>query len=248
MTPKEWYESWFDSPLYDLLYKSRDDAEASKLVSWLTKYVPPGKYPQVLDMGCGRGRHAILMALQGYSVTGVDLSPYAIKKARQKAQDKHISCVVFDIGDMRNWRNGIFDLVCNLFTSFGYFNTDADNISVIKNMKSHLGNDSYLVMDYLNPEYVRKNLVPEETLDVGNHICRIRRFIEGDMVVKTISFSDGASGEQRQYQERVKMYDRNWFQKVFEGFGLTEMAFFGDYEGGEFDPVASPRLLMTVRG
>lgn len=246
MVSDNWFESWFDSYLYEKLYAYRDDSEAKRLVKWITTRFPPERFTKTLDMGCGRGRHAIFLAQNGYHVTGVDLSSQAIGKARQKAENENVSGVTFEVGDMRIWRGGPFDLVCNLFTSFGYFENDVDNINVAQNMIDNLDERGFLVMDYLNQKYVRRNLVPEETLEIEGMTCHITREIRKDMVVKTLSFSPGDSEKEHQFQERVKMYDEEWFRSMFRGLGLTGFSFFGDYDGERFDPDRSPRLLMVV--
>lgn len=247
MASEEWFESWFDSPLYEQLYASRDDTEAAHLVDWIAGMIPPEQYPDVLDMGCGRGRHSVLLAEHGYSVTGVDLSPRAIKIAQKRAEDHKLENVRFEIGDMRSFRSAPFDLVCNLFTSFGYFEREEDNRKVIQNMSRLIRDDGFLVFDYLNAVTVQQNLVPEEDVTVGEMQCRITREVEGDTIVKTIFFNHGEEGREKRYQERVKLYGESWFRDAFDSSGLTITEVRGDYTGTRFDPDRSSRLLILAR-
>lgn len=247
MATDTWFESWFDSPLYEQLYANRDDAEAAMLVGWIAGLLPPERYPLTVDMGCGRGRHSLLLAKEGYRVTGVDLSPKAIKKARGKAADENLADLKFEIGDMRTWHGAPCDLMCNLFTSFGYFSDDDNNLRVISNMCANLKQGGCLVMDYLNPQAVRSNLVPEETVSLGNMTCRISRAIEKDTVVKSLTFVSSADGKSMTYQERVKLYGREWFEDAFRDRGMVMERLCGDYRGGTFDPEASPRMVMVAR-
>ena len=253
METPQWFESWFDSPLYDQLYANRDEREAARLVSWIHSRFPSEKYPQVLDMGCGRGRHALFLAEKGYHVTGVDLSPLAISRAMEKAkngtshQQKKPGSVTFEIGDMRTWSDGPFDLVCNLFTSFGYFGDDSDNLSVLRNMVKNLSKGGYLIMDYMNPEFIKKHLVPREHLVFGEMKCEITRAIEDDVVIKTILFRHGSGEQNQRYQERVKLYGRQWFCNAFRELGLDDPVFAGDYDGSDYDPGTSSRLISAVK-
>lgn len=241
-----WFESWFDSPLYEQLYANRDDAEAAQLVGWITGQFPPAMYPGVLDMGCGRGRHSLLLAGKGYRVTGVDLSPRAIKTARLKAAENNVANVRFVTGDMRTWQDEPFALVCNLFTSFGYLENDDDNLRAINNMNRNLKEGGFLVMDFLNPEAVRRSLVAEETVTVVGMTCRITRHIENDTVVKSLSFMSAPEGKTMTFQERVKLYGREWFETAFADLGMTMQTILGDYSGRAFDPRTSPRMVMVV--
>lgn len=247
MSTDEWFESWFDSPLYEQLYANRDDGDAAQLVSWISASFPSLKYPEVLDMGCGRGRHSILLAQKGYSVTGVDLSPKAIRKAREKAGQMGIGNASFETGDMRTWNGGAFNLVCSLFTSFGYFEVDSENRGVLHNITTNIADNGLLIMDYLNPQYVESNLKPEEIAHVGDLTCRITRMIEADTVVKTITFLSTGSDKSMMYQERVKLYDSQWFRSEFKRNRMRLATIHGDYEGGLFDPDNSPRMLMIVK-
>ncbi len=247
MVSETWFESWFDSPLYEKLYANRDDAEAAQLVSLIAAKLSPKDYPQVLDLGCGRGRHAFLLASKGYRVTGVDLSSRAIEKARRKVEEENIPGVVFETGDMRSWRSTPFDLVCNLFTSFGYFDDDDNNLRVINNMEANLKQKGYLVMDYLNPSYVREKLVPVETVTIGDMTCRISRHIENSMVVKTLSFLSTSNDHSVSYQERVKLYNLEWFESVFARHHMKITRLSGDYSGGGFHPQHSARMVMMVK-
>jgi len=247
MATDTWFESWFDSPLYEQLYANRDDAEAAMLVRWIAQLLPPARYPITVDMGCGRGRHSLLLAKEGYRVTGVDLSLKAIQKARGKAADQGVTDLHFEIGDMRTWQGTPCDLMCNLFTSFGYFGDDDDNLRVVSNMCANLKQGGYLVMDYLNPQAVRGTLVPEETVALGNMTCRISRAIEKDTVVKSLSFVSSVDGKAMTYQERVKLYHREWFEQAFKDRGMVMETLCGDYHGGAYDPETSPRMVMVAR-
>lgn len=242
-----WFASWFDNPLYERLYAHRDEKEAAKLVAGLLLSYPPEAFPAVLDMGCGSGRHALLMAKKGYRVTGVDLSPLSIANAREKIKNTGIDNITFEIGDMRSYQGGPFDLVCSFFTSFGYFESDHENIRVMKNLISNMKTGGRLIMDFLNASYVRNTLRPSEKKSLSGSNCRIIRKIENDMVVKSITFRHHSDGREEHFQERVKLYGREWFEPLFKKEGLTDIRFKGDYDGSPFDAETSPRLLMTAK-
>ena len=115
-----WFEEWFDSPLYELLYAYRNEEEARRLADLIEDKIPPGDFSNVVDVGCGRGRHSIALAERGYHVTGFDLSPTAIEKARRIAKERDLSNVRFIVQDMRKPLDDTFDAAFNLFTTFGY--------------------------------------------------------------------------------------------------------------------------------
>ena len=78
-----WYSSWFDTPYYHLLYKNRDEQEAKAFIDLLCQYLNLPAGSLALDLACGKGRHAKVMAENGLNVTGLDLSPGSIAEARK---------------------------------------------------------------------------------------------------------------------------------------------------------------------
>ena len=99
---KEWYSSWFDSPYYHSLYSHRNHQEAADFISQLIDLIQPAKDAHILDVACGRGRHALEVYRHGYAVTGIDLSPENVKYAKEEARKKQTSdALQFMVHDMR---------------------------------------------------------------------------------------------------------------------------------------------------
>src|SRR5687768_1289478 len=111
----QWFESWFDSPWYPILYSHRDHAEAEAFVENLLKTLAPAPGARFLDLACGRGRHARFIHRRGFDVTGLDLSTASIADARLFEEPG----LRFAVQDMRHPFPGTYDYILNLFTSFG---------------------------------------------------------------------------------------------------------------------------------
>lgn len=242
-----WFEEWFDSPLYEKLYAYRNKNEANQLADLIEREIPVSDFPNILDLGCGRGRHSITLAERGYNVLGVDLSKAVINKASEIANDRGLENLRFEIGDMRRPLDKTFDAVVNLFTSFGYFLRDNENARVVQSVEQMLNKDGAFILDYLNAYKVRKNLVPEEDEEFQEMMVHIQREIRGNMVYKHIRFTGDDINKPIEYQERVKLYELDWFKNIFDenGFELEEV--YGSYEGESFDRENSPRLLMIAK-
>lgn len=237
-----WYEEWFDSPLYERMYPQRDDKEAARLAGLLSMLFSVERYRDVLDLGCGRGRHSINFARLGYNVTGIDLSDNIISKAKERAEVEDLN-IEFVVGDMRQTLGRKFDLIINLFTTFGYFNSDKENISVFDSIHDMMHEHSATVIDYMNAAYVLHHIVPSENGHFDGITYEIKRYITEDAINKEMIFhmEDGAK---RVYREQVKLYDLNWFRRQTTLKGLQIKEVYGDYEGNPFRPNESPRLLM----
>lgn len=239
-----WFEKWFDSPLYEKIYANRNREEAAQLATLIEKQIPVSDYPHLLDLGCGRGRHSITLAKRGFKLTGVDLSEEAIKKARRLAADEHLKSIDFFIGDMRDPIERTFDAVLNLFTTFGYFLDDSENVDVLRNVHRMLKTGGLFMQDFMNSELVRMNLVPSEEGEYEKIHYHIERKIENSMVFKTIRFSGADLDEPLEFTERVKLYDLDWFEKELEANGFDLLTIYGNYRGGSFIKNESSRLIM----
>ncbi len=242
-----WYKDWFDSPLYERIYANRDEREARRLVDWVQNILPVDDYSRVLDLGCGRGRHALNLAECGYAVTGVDLSGAAIDQARREADRRNLENIEFIVGDMRKWRSGTYDAVLNLFTSFGYFEKDRENAKIMENVAQMLRSDGIFLLDYFNSNRVRNQYKPYETGEIEEIPYEIYRYVEEGAIFKEIEFDSSQLNGKTSYRERVKLYDLEWFEKTLKNHRLTLEEVYGDYDGSNYQPEQSSRMIMLAR-
>lgn len=247
-SPAEWFSTWFDSAYYHRLYRERDQPEAhgllDSLVAWLR--LKPGA--RVLDLACGRGRHSVDLWRRGFEVTGVDLAPGSIAHAQQFAEQFADSRLRFRVHDMRQSMGepGHYDCVLNLFTSFGYFNSEAENVLVLRAVAEALRPGGELVLDYLNTHRVERRLIAEETKEEGGTTFHLHRRIHDGYFEKRIEFTDD-EGQAQTFTERVMALWPEQFEEYFRLAGLRVRAVFGDYQLGPYDEVTSPRLLYVVK-
>lgn len=237
----EWFTSWFDTPFYHILYKDRDDTEAHAFMDTLTNYLNVPERGTILDLACGKGRHAVYLNKIGYHVTGVDLSENSIDFA--KKFENH--SLHFEVHDMCKPYHKEFDAVFNLFTSFGYFDKDEDNLNTIKAIKAELNNFGFGVIDFMNSEFVIDNLVPEDVKTIDDITFYLKRYVEDDYIVKDITFN--ADGKDYKFQERVRAFTLKDFELLFEQAGVYLLDVFGDYKLHKFNAKTSERLVMIFK-
>ena len=241
MADKKWFETWFDTPYYHLLYNNRNDQEAQNFVSNLIDFLNLPKTAKVLDVACGKGRHSRYLAKLGYETTGLDLSPQSIAEAQKEL----LPNLHFEVWDMRKvYREGYFDLVVNLFSSFGYFDNEQDDQNAICAMASDLKPGGTLVMDYMNPECTVKTMGTRMIVDRGEIQFHIKKKIEGGFIKKEIEFL--ADGQNQHYEEQLKLIKPEQFQKLFKGADLRIKHIFGDYELRPFIHGASTRQVIVA--
>jgi SAM-dependent methyltransferase len=246
----QWFESWFNNPLYLEVYSHRDQDEAARCiqtileVSGLGKVDPPSL--SVLDIACGAGRHAVELARRGYSVTGNDLSRFLLEEARKEAVKCRVE-LALTCCDMRHIpTDGSYDLVVQLFTSFGYFDRKADDQVVISKVYGALKVGGWYVLDLINPVYLRQNFASKSVRSAGELKVDEERVFDGDKITKTITITP-SSGEKLMFSESVRLYDKEQIlaMLVEEGFRVSGLV--GDYHGNPFMEVESPRMMIFCR-
>jgi SAM-dependent methyltransferase len=237
----EWFKDWFNSPYYHILYNHRDEVEANRFIDHLIGYLSPDSDSKMLDMACGRGRHAIYLSKRGFDVTGVDLS----KESIRFASDFETERLHFYLHDMRNLLfTNYFDYVFNLFTSFGYFERVAENQRSIVNMARALKPGGRLILDFVNVEHILKKGSSTETKSIGGIVFHINKQIKEERVIKTIQFE--VDGKSFNFEEKVMLLKPLDFEAYFNFAKLKVLAVFGDYELNSFNPEESERLIYVV--
>ena len=240
-TTPDWYRQWFGEE-YLALYPHRDAEEARQAVELVLRSPGSSRGP-VLDLACGAGRHMREFARRGIAAVGLDLSRTLLGEG--KAATPGLGLVQ---GDMRYlpFADGSFDLVVNFFTSFGYFAEPEDDRRVLDEIRRVLRSDGRFMLDFLNAERVRRNLVREdERLVDGRRVTQTRRLEDGGkVVVKEIRIAPTEKGERASlYYERVRLYSPAELTSLLRAAGLETETTFGDYKGGATCPDC-PRYIL----
>jgi SAM-dependent methyltransferase len=241
---KEWFKDWFSNKYYLELYKHRDEKEAIDLINLIQRNVNLVNGCKVLDVCCGSGRHSIELAKRGFDVTGFDLSNYLIgqaNKMKKSLKERNLK-LKFLIKDMRNFNfKKSFDIVINIFSSFGYFEYDTENFKVFENVNSSLKKNGYFVFDFLNESHLRKNLIKKDFVIINGKKILQKRRIENDFVFKDIKIGD------KVFTERIKLYPLATIKKELEEFGFCVHNVFGDYYGNKFVKNISKRFIVIAQ-
>ena len=239
---REWFRDWFGEE-YISLYPHRDESEAKAAVDLFLAAVPQGPRAKVLDLACGAGRHMRELRAAGLQATGLDLSSALLRRAHSQAPVDPLVRA-----DMREipFEDGAFDALTSFFTSFGYFREPLDDRRVLGEMRRVVRRGGAFMLDFLNADRVRRELVPEDTRELdGKRIIQRREILDG-CVIKRIRIESTTDGSARDFEERVRLYSRGEITALLEEAGLEIRHRFGDYEGAAFGS-ASPRLILAGR-
>jgi cyclopropane fatty-acyl-phospholipid synthase-like methyltransferase len=238
----EWFELWFDTPYYHILYKSRGDEEAQKLIDNLEKHLGFNKDWLFCDMACGKGRHSVYLNSKGYDVIGLDLSPNNVWHAQQ-SENNRLQFFEHDIREV--FRKNEFDVMLNLFTSFGYFEEQLENQEAVVAMAKNIKPGGTMVIDYMNSRKAIEDFNTHYEKKVNDILFNIDKKIEKGFIFKKISFSD--KGEDFSFEERVKLLFLDDFEIFFKAAGLELVNVYGNYQLELYDEHQSDRMVMVCK-
>jgi SAM-dependent methyltransferase len=236
--PADWFEQSFGEE-YLRLYPHRDETDAAEAIELIAAHMQGKQIDAVLDLACGAGRHARLLCDRWWTV-GLDLSQALLRVARSESPD-----APYVRADMRElpFATESFDLAVNLFTSFGYFDDDHEHAQVLKCVGAATKRGGTFVLDFLNPEDVRKNLVGRDERVVGGAKVEQFRRISADrkFVEKTIRVRD------KEYLERVRLFSRPELEQMLEAAGFDVVTRAGDYSGAPWSEDSRRTILFSRR-
>lgn len=240
MSKKDWFVDWFDTSYYHVLYQNRDEQEAERFIRNILNYLKLPSNSRLLDLACGKGRHAKFLSEFDHDVMGVDLSPNSIQRANEFAHEK----LRFQTHDMREvLENEQFDVIFNLFTSFGYFDDESENQRMCDSISKMLLPGGRLLIDFMNAKKVIQNLVSAEEKHLEGLQFDIKRNYDGKHIYKHIQVND--NGHVSQYMERVQALFLADFLTLLET-NFEIIGTFGSYDLTSFDEENSDRLILLA--
>jgi SAM-dependent methyltransferase len=238
----DWYRVSFDS-LYPIIYAHRTVEAAREDALFSIQETGIERSDVVLDLCCGNGRHMAHLLEKTDHVVGLDYSPHLLKLARRSLSDRgflvraDMRCQPFE---------GIFDVVVNYFTSFGYFPSEEENLMAVRGLACALKPKGRFFIDYFNRAYTEKNLEPSTVRNHEEYEIHENRWIdrESDRINKTTAvFKDGH--EISRSGESVRLYSDTDFEALLAKGGLRVEKIFGDYTGADCCDPTQPRMIVV---
>jgi SAM-dependent methyltransferase len=244
---RPWYETIFDERYPELFGHLERDPEEE--VARIAELLPIPTGAAVVDLGCGRGRHAIPLSRRGFRVTGVDLSEKMLRMARERAAREQIR-VEWVRADMRRFvRPEGFDACLSLFTSFGYFD-DAENRTVLANVAASLKAGGLLLLDLRNAQkglagkedYEETVTVPSGELFLSVRFDRTAGRARAEHVLKR------PDGIRISSAFDVRIYSEEELAEMLRSAGMRVCAVHGSLDGRPFSPGAERMVVIAKKG
>lgn len=243
----DWFEDEeFWRELYPYMFTPERFAAAAGQVAELLA-LTESQPRTVLDLCCGPGRHAVEFARAGLAVTGVDRSPFLLERARERASSAGAS-VEWVMEDVRRFRRpGAFDLACSIFTSFGYFPDEEDDLRVLRNVHESLRDGGAFVMELIGKERLARTWKDSLCMDFEN----------GAVIVARPRLRDGwcrvdnqwtlvKDGRARTFHFEHSLYSGREIKDRLLSCGFAQVQIYGDLKGSPYGLDAA-RLVAVAR-
>jgi ubiquinone/menaquinone biosynthesis C-methylase UbiE len=236
----EWYEIAFGR-IYPILYQHRDDDEAEMVLDAFGDLIEDRD--PVLDLACGNGRYMISADKRGLRTWGVDLSEFLLGEAADRGLSGRLVRA-----DMRRlpFGDNQISAVLNMFTSFGYFAADMDNLLVFREISRVLRTGGMLLFDYINAVRTRTMVLEDTMREVDGWVVRESRSLgtNGRFLIKAVEAENPSTGDTVAYEERVRLYTRAELTTMMESVFLVVSGVFGDYDLSDYVEAESDRIIM----
>lgn len=220
-----WFQAAFGA-LYPIVYAHRDDASAEGEARFAAEALGMARGQAVLDLACGDGRHLAALALRGLRAFGVDLSSVLLGRARSRG-------LAVARADLRAlpFLSGAFDHATCFFTSFGYFDTDEENVRVLREAARVLRPGGRFLLDVPDRAELERSLVPSSDFQREGFRMRCERVIEGSRVRKKVSIANARGEEVARFVESVRVYALPELRAILDGAGFRVFREAGGFGG-----------------
>ncbi len=240
-----WWQKFFDEN-YLKVYEEVE-RRASREAESILKMMDPKPKAQILDLCCGYGRHCIELAQRGFVVTGYDLSDFFLEKAKKDSAALGLK-IKFIKGDMRKLPfENQFDAVLNIFTSFGFFDKEKDDLRVLKGVCKALKGGGLFLLDLINREqqirnFQRRRWRPERdfTMLEDNFFDLFTSRWES---TRTLLFQNG---KRKEYSISLRLYSFAEMLNLLKRSGFVLESVYGDFDFSEYC-LDSPRMILISR-
>lgn len=244
-----WYRSFFEDAYLRVYGHLLTPERAEQETAFMCRALGLETGDAVLDLCCGTGRHAVRFAQRGLRVTGLDLNPEYLAAAAAAARAVGVDLELVE-SDMREVPfQARFDAAVNLFTAFGYFEDDTDNLRVLEALRSALKPGGRLALDLLSREWLVRHHIPREWWEA-----------DGRLFLEERSFDLGASrshvrfvvvepdGTRRAMDgHHIRVYALHELRAMLAAAGLRFLVAHGGFNGEPYDLDARRLIVIAER-
>ncbi len=258
---KEWWEDIFDQRYLDAYVDMFPAPRTEREVDFIMEKtgIKGNCRTTVLDICCGHGRHAIALAKRGAFVTGIDTSQYFLDKMRETAEGEKVHIRFFREDLRKLVMTEVCEVALNLFTSFGYFEEEADHVLAMRKIIQTIQRKGRFLIDVKSPisaliKMIEKGKYDEST---GKYYFQTVETLSTGLEIKTEEQYNPArmrwsaqskwqkNGKPQEIGYSVRLFTRPELCSLLEQNGMTVKSTWGDFDGSPYT-ATSKRLIVLA--
>ena len=244
-----WYVDFFGSDYQEAYGHIFTMERTEKEVLFVERTLGLSSNSRLLDLCCGQGRHSVLLASHGLKVTGQDLSREYLEQAGRSAKEQgvHLDLLCNDMRDIPFKDH--FDAVINMFSAFGYLESDEENLKVLKAVREALKPGGRVLLDMINREWVVSNYDQSDWRQ-GEDGTLYLEHRELDLVTSrnhvtfTIVKSDGSRRDT--VGHHIRLYTLTETLNLLSKAGLDFVEVYGGFDGEAYS-IDTRRMIVVAQ-
>jgi SAM-dependent methyltransferase len=246
-----WYVDFFRSDYLNVYGHMFTEERAAKESAFVARTLELKPGASVLDLCCGQGRHSVQLAKRGFKVTGLDLNAEYLDLATKSAEEAKVKIETV-AGDMREipFENK-FDAIVNMYSSFGYLESEAEDLKVLESAVKALKPGGRLLLDMLNREWAIDNYIQNDWHTGADGTLYVERrdldLATSRMHVHFIVV-DPKGGRRESIGHIIRLYTLTEMTRLLERVGMRVTAVFGGFEGEDYGISARRMIIVAQKG
>lgn len=248
MKNSNWHKFFFDKYYLPFIAARKKPSDTAREALFVQKILGLKKEDEILDLACGTCRHGIELAKKGFKITGLDFDAGALKIAKKIAAKNKIKLKLVK-GDIRkvSFKNK-FNAGINMFTSFGYFEKDSENVKVLREVNKSLKAKGLFLLDLQNKEWILQNLSKKTWEKLGDTYILEKRFFYKNkgIFANEITFVSPKGKVEKTFTHN-HLYDLSKIRVSLKRTGFRIVKVFGDYDASKYNVRRSPRMIILAK-
>ncbi|MDR0561801.1 MAG: class I SAM-dependent methyltransferase [Spirochaetaceae bacterium] len=253
---EEWFnEEYLWQQFAPIMFDAKHWEEVPSVADGITRLADLNLYgerpisapgPRLLDLCCGFGRVSLELARREFLVTGVDITQAYLQTAREDGEYEHLA-VEWVRSDIRSFkRPNFFDVIINIYISFGYFENPEDDRQVVQNVFDSLKPGGTFIMETLGKEIAARNFVEREWFPkAGFTVLTEYAALDSWSTLKNrwLLFKDGKQIIERTFTQRL--YAASELRRLLLDAGFASVEVYGDWNGAPYNQQAEMLILAA---
>ena len=244
-----WYVDFFRNDYLKVYGHTFTDERAEKEAGFVATVLDLKPGASVLDLCCGQGRHAVEFAKRGLRVTGLDLNPEYLELTQRaaKAANVQLETVAADMREIP-FENR-FDAIANMYSSFGYLESEAEDLKVLQSAAKALKSGGRLLLDMLNREWAVANYIQNDWHTGADNTLYVERrdldLATSRMHVHFIVI-DKDNRRRESIGHIIRLYTLTEMTRLLERVSLNVTAVFGGFDNEPYS-IDTRRMIIVAR-